>query len=307
MIKNKISVCIATYKRPDLLEKLLISIINQKGIDEHTIEFVIVDNDNKWSAKDTVDKIRNLIQDNIRFSIIYSMQPEKNISLTRNKTLELATGKFIFFIDDDEYADELCIYNHINVINQFKGDVSIGSVLPYYKNTVPLFIQDCDVFRRINFENGASSKFFITGNTMIKKEALTKFNIQFDPAYGLTGGEDNDFFSKIKKKGGGIISCNTAIAFEFIPDQKANLKSLINRVFRTGNNYTRTLINSNKKKVIIALSQIIKGIAQFLIAIFIALFLLPINRTKSLNWFLKSVSNIAKPFAVIGYYPKSYK
>jgi succinoglycan biosynthesis protein ExoM len=307
MTKNKISVCIATYKRPDLLKKLLISIINQKNIDNFDIELIIVDNDIKRSSKHTVNKIKDFIQGSSRISLIYDTQPEKNISLTRNKTLELATGEFIFFIDDDEYADELCIYNHIQVFKNFDADVTFGNVLPYFDKNVPKFIKDSMPFYRINNISGEQTKYFITGNTFVKASSIKSLFAFFDPEYGLTGGSDNEFFHRLKNSGAKLLSSSDSIAYEFIPKERANIKWLIKRVFRTGNNYTRTLIlSSDKKSFYLKITQLIKGILQAGVALLLALVFIW-HPSKSFNWFLKSVSNISKPFAVFGYYPQEYK
>ncbi|MCZ6703705.1 MAG: glycosyltransferase [Ignavibacteria bacterium] len=49
------SICIATYKRPELLEKLLDSLSNQKLPESVILEFIIVDNDKSGSAKEVVE------------------------------------------------------------------------------------------------------------------------------------------------------------------------------------------------------------------------------------------------------------
>jgi len=49
------SICIATYKRPELLEILLQSLSKQKLPESVEIEVIIVDNDKSESAKEAVD------------------------------------------------------------------------------------------------------------------------------------------------------------------------------------------------------------------------------------------------------------
>ena len=51
MKKRTISVCIPTFKRPLLLERLLISIREQQTLGEFNVSIVVVDNDRDGSAR----------------------------------------------------------------------------------------------------------------------------------------------------------------------------------------------------------------------------------------------------------------
>jgi succinoglycan biosynthesis protein ExoM len=302
-----LSVCIATYKRPELLSKLLDSLAIQKNVEDYSIEIIVVENDVEALSKDVVENFKRKISFDSRFIVRYDIQPIKNIALTRNKSLELASGELIFFIDDDEYADENCISSHVHTLTKFNADATFGNVVPYFNDKVPNYIKGCSPYFRINNISGENTKFFITGNTLLKRNVIKKNNILFNPEYGITGGSDNDFFVRLKLKRTKLLSCAEATVFELIPLERANIKWLIKRVFRTGNNYTRTLIFKNgKQSFYLSITQFIKGLLQFIIAFFLAVIFIW-NRTKSLNWFLKSVSNISKPFAVFGYYPQEYK
>lgn len=307
---NLISVCIATYKRPELLEKLLFSLLNQKSIDEYKLEVIVMDNDVNKTAQPVINKFNDIIKNNSRFSLKYDMQSIKNIALTRNKTVELASGSYLFFIDDDEYTDEFCIYNHLKTLKEFNADISMGNVMPYFELNTADYIKKAYPYFRINCKNGNKTKYFITGNTMISLENLGKQFIKFNLKYGLTGGEDNELFSNLSRDGIKIVSCSSSVAYEFIPPDRANLRWLLRRVFRTGNNYTRTLLQNTDghfRKITVGCLQFIKGTVQFLIALILSLVLLFFRKDSSLNWLLKSVSNLSKPFAVFGYYPKEYK
>ncbi|MCZ2223140.1 MAG: glycosyltransferase, partial [Chitinophagales bacterium] len=117
--KEKIcSVCIATFKRPELLRKLVQSLFDQKAIDDILLEIIIVDNDIQLSAKDIVASFTNTSF----ISISYFSQPVQNISLTRNMSLEKASGHYLAIIDDDEIADQYWIRNLIDTIEKFNAD-----------------------------------------------------------------------------------------------------------------------------------------------------------------------------------------
>jgi len=310
LMNNLISVCIATYKRPLLLEKLLVSLLNQKNIDQYNLEIVVVDNDPQKTAEPVINKFKELIISNSRYSIKYDMQPEKNIALTRNRTVELATGNYLYFIDDDEYADEYCIYNHLKVMKEFDADVTFGNVLPYFEENVSNIIKAAKTFYKLNSPDGNRTKILATSNTLLKISTFKQFNIYFNPDYGITGGSDNEFFLKMYNQGFKLVSASSSIVYEFIPHNRSNLLWLIKRVFRTGNNYSRSLIEHTSEKDIrlfIKTEQFVIGFIQAIIAIIFSILFLIIDKDKSLNWFLKAISNLGKPFAVLGIYPKEYK
>ncbi len=101
------SICIATFKRPKLLDKLLESLVTQNIRSDLNLEIIVVDNDNNKSAELI---LKNYIdQYNIIFK--YLIEPIKNISLARNKGVANAKGEYILFIDDDEIASP----NWINI------------------------------------------------------------------------------------------------------------------------------------------------------------------------------------------------
>ena len=310
-MNNLISVCIATYKRPELLEKLLLSLLAQKNIDDYNLEIIVVDNDPNKTAEAVVKRFSEIIISNPRCTVKYDMQPEKNIALTRNKTVDLATGGYLFFIDDDEYADENCLYHHLKVMNEFDADVTFGNVIPYFNEiSTPSYIKFAQIYYKTNAEDGKATKYFFTSNTMLSLKKIKKEIINFNPDYGITGGSDYEFFLRITDESSKFLSAASSIVFEFIPPERSNLKWLVKRVFRTGNNYSRSQIeneNNQLKRSLIKINQFIRGVIQSIISIILAIVFLSFDQKKSLNWFLKAVSNISKPFAVFGFYPKEYK
>ena len=93
-----VSVCIATYRRPDRLRTLLADLAAQQLT---PFEIIVVDNDAAASAREVVRERQKL---GASCPVHYDVQPEKNISLTRNRTVALASGEWLAFVDDDERA-----------------------------------------------------------------------------------------------------------------------------------------------------------------------------------------------------------
>ena len=301
MIKN--SVCIATYKRPELLKKLMDSLLNQKNIIFSEVELIVVDNDAEGSARNIVESYIGKVPCNIS----YEIQPEKNIAITRNIAVKKASGEYIFFIDDDEYADENWMHTHTNNLLKYDADGAFGRAIPYFSLNVPEWLIRIPNYHKKTNLNGEPPALLSTCNCIIKRDIFIKNGYYFDPKYGITGGSDHHLFSFMVNNGAKFISSYDSITYEYITDDRANMKWLIQRVFRTGNNFTRThIVKNGKQSILLSVDEFIKGIVQAIMALLISVFLIW-NRTKSFHWFLRAVSNIAKPFAVLGIYPAEYK
>ena len=136
------SICIATYKRPELLEKLLESLTKQILPEDVKLEIIIVDNDPERSAEPVVQKSPIAMKG----SFHYFVQPIKNISLTRNVAVENANGTYILFIDDDEVASRKWVTTHLKTLIECDADGVFGPVIPQFNETTPEWMKKSYLF-----------------------------------------------------------------------------------------------------------------------------------------------------------------
>src|SRR5262249_17311235 len=94
-----ISVCICTYKRTDLLPRLLVGLKDQETGGLFSYSVTVADNDGLRSAENVVNKFAA----ESAISVKYCVEPQQNISLARNTAVANSTGEFVAFIDDDEF------------------------------------------------------------------------------------------------------------------------------------------------------------------------------------------------------------
>ena len=124
-----ISVCVATYRRPAGLARLLESLQRQKLPDGVSVEIWVVDNDpdSPAIAPPGVGWLR---------------EPRRNIAHARNRALLEARGEWLAFIDDDETADEDWLSAYWTRAQQGEpdgGDADgfFGPVIPVRFSTLP--------------------------------------------------------------------------------------------------------------------------------------------------------------------------
>ena len=75
------------------------------------------------------------------------------------------------------------------------------------------------------------------GNTLLRRRLFDE--LSFDPAYGLTGGEDSELFGRMLRSGARFLRCDEALVVEFIPPERHCFGWLAQRAFRGGLVYTR--------------------------------------------------------------------
>tara|TARA_S200000501_G_scaffold22490_1_gene19579 strand:- start:947 stop:1954 length:1008 start_codon:yes stop_codon:yes gene_type:complete len=94
----KLSICIPTFNRPDLLNNCLNSIlISKKEFAKLRFEVCISDNSNNFSSKRIINSYKK------KFNLIYSKN-KKNVGYIKNyiKVVKMAKGEFVWVIGDDE-------------------------------------------------------------------------------------------------------------------------------------------------------------------------------------------------------------
>lgn len=266
MNKEKlISVCIPTFKRQKLLSELLLSLGEIKVPEDYILEIIVVDNDEKESAKQIVEAIKK----QIKYQIKYINQPVKNISIARNTALENARGELIAFIDDDETADKYWLSNLIECLNKYNADGVFGLVVPRFEDGIPDRFKKREYYFSEMGESGAEARFMFAGSVLFKAELFKIHKISFDPEYGLTGGEDADFFNRLKIKGAKFLNCKEAVSYEYISKDRTSTGFFLKRFIRGGQTYTRNLIKSGNNSKIFFVS--VKSVLKLLIGIFLLL------------------------------------
>src|SRR2546426_8453100 len=86
---DHISVCVCTYKRPDMLAQLLQALACQQSSDAFTYSIVVIDNDATGSASEVV----KAFQDETSIRVHYSIEAVRGIPVARNRSEERRVGK----------------------------------------------------------------------------------------------------------------------------------------------------------------------------------------------------------------------
>jgi glycosyltransferase involved in cell wall biosynthesis len=230
---DHITVCICTYKRPEMLKKLLTSLEGQKASPLYELSAVVVDNDQKRTGADVVHDL----QSRASFHLDYDVEPEQSISLARNRAVKTAKGNLIAFIDDDEFPDQGWLRRLFETLKKSSADGVLGTVAPHFDNDPPRWLVRSGILERRTVETGiliTNPTHTRTGNVLLSKDLFNDVEGHFDPRYGKTGGGDVDFFNRMMMKGRRFVSCKEAVVFETVPPERQKRIYYLKRAFTRG-------------------------------------------------------------------------
>lgn len=205
-----VSIVIPTYNRLSLLLHAIESVVNQNNKDLLNYEIIIVDNN--------PDNIRNealegLVADFNPTNLRYYVNSE-NIGMMGNwnRGIELASGKWIIQLHDDDYFLPNFIETVYSDINRFKeADAIIHSTLIHDKRkdaAVNLDITDKTVYYKLNSLHVINGNYHISG-ALIRKDVVYElggFNLQMYPI------SDYDFNERLIQKYNAILISNYPLA-----------------------------------------------------------------------------------------------
>ncbi len=231
---DHITVCICTYRRPQLLRDLLQKVIEQETGGHFTLSIAVCDNDTERSAEGTVAEF----QKTTAVPISYSCEPDQNIARARNRVLESARGNFVAFIDDDEFPAADWLRQMFNLCESDKKISGVlGPVRPHFEEEPPAWIVRGRFCERPEHPTGRVMKWneCRTGNVLFRRSILHERAEPFKPHFG-TGGEDMDFFRRMIAEGNLFLWCAEAVVYEVVPPARLTRAYMLKRALLRGKN-----------------------------------------------------------------------
>jgi succinoglycan biosynthesis protein ExoM len=300
----KISVCIATYRRPERLRALLQDIAWQRSL---PLEVIVVDNDAAGSARAVVENLR---RSKPPFGVRYEVQPEQNISLTRNRSVALASGDWLAFVDDDERAPSEWLRRLADCALRHRADGVLGPVVPLVPHEAPSWIRRGAFYDWARLPTGmvVPRNRLRFGNVLLRAPLLHGLPGPFDPAYGRTGGEDGELLGRLVQGGARVVWCDEAVVQEPVERSRLSLRWLLMRALRGGQDFARHRLNGrygaigSAGRTLFALRALLQAAA----ASALALLSWPLGLHHAVRWLLKATANVGKLSVFFGWHYREY-
>jgi succinoglycan biosynthesis protein ExoM len=274
-----ITVCICTYKRPALLDRLLQELSRQdtKGLFVYSI--VVADNDAHESARNVVTRFAGTSP----AEVTYCVEPQQNIALARNRAIANASGDYIAFIDDDEFPAKGWLLSLFKTCNECKADGVLGPVKPHFENEPPRWIKKGRFFERPTHDTGFTIDWTTgrTGNLLFKRRILEGMGEAFKPEFG-SGGEDRHFFKW----------CNEAVAYETVPPIRWKRSFMLKRALLRGK---VSLVDPSSRMLKVAKSAM--AIPAYTLAL---PFLLVMGQHRFMKYLVKTFDHLGRILTFLG-------
>lgn len=218
----------------------------------------------------------------------------QNVSIARNASIDAARGDWLLLVDDDEYVAIDWIVEHLNAARDFAADVVFGPVYPVYPEATPEWFRRADPqFHDLGWTPaGRQIDFGQSGNTLIRAAKLRELGMRFDPAFGRTGGEDDDLFRRMAKAGAKLVVTDRAKAWEPVRPERTTSSYVLDRMQRTGQMYARAVLRDVSATRRLAFA--IDAFAKLCIAAAGSVVLRPFDLTRAFRMQMKFASNVGK-------------
>ena len=289
MTSPHISVCICTFKRPQLLKSLLEKLQDQRTEGIFRFSIVVADNDREESA-------RKVVEDFCATGVVqasYCSEPRQNIALARNKAVACAEGDFIAFIDDDEFPGKDWLLNLLNAYRTYSADGVLGPVKPHFESAPPGWLTKGKFFERPTHPSGYKMDWTEarTGNVLFRKDIVKTVEVPFRSQFD-TAGEDVDFFRRMMDQGFKFVWCDEAPVYELVPASRCTRSYLLRRALLRGSNFHKHPADKLKN----TLKSLI-AVPCYLVAL---PFLLPLGQHLFLKYLIKLLDHSSRLLAFLG-------
>lgn|GEM_PF-2454059 len=193
-MNKKITFIVTTYNNEEYVEECILSIINQTK--KINLEIIVVDD---CSSDETLNKVKSLMNQYDQIRMIEQQEHIGNQATLKNKGIDLATGKYVAFLDGDDTLTEKTIEFMFKEIGRSKCKVVVGRLIKFSRRTIvpwdykQPFLEDRlelkDEKNRLDFLSILVHKF----SGMIELDYLKQLGIRFNEDFPIYC---NELFSK---------------------------------------------------------------------------------------------------------------
>lgn len=228
----RVDVLICTFRRP-FLQQTLDSLARQVLPTGTALAVIVADNDTTPTAQALVERL----QPSFPHPLSYVHAPACNISVARNACLDQSRADWIAFLDDDETAPPGWIAALVQAALGSGADAVFAPAQAIYPDDAPDWMARADTHSNRPERRGGRVLTGHTCNAILRWQGTRWQGLRFDPARGLSGGEDTAFFFAAARLGARFEATETAPVHEPVTAARLTLGWLARRRYRMGQSY----------------------------------------------------------------------
>ena len=244
--ERKVIVAIPTYRRPARLRVLIESL---RSIERPCSVAVLVA-DNDAQHREGLAVIREMSGGSADLPVRGILVMERGLASVRNALMATAlrdtSATHVAMIDDDEWPEPQWLSALLEMQHRTSADIVGGPVVSAFDAPASPAVQASRFFKPSRLPDGRIDIVWGTNNVLITRACLEAAGPHwFDSRYGLSGGEDVDFFIRQLSAGRSFAWASHAVVQEAVPQSRARFGWLLKRAFRVGN--TNGLIQADRR------------------------------------------------------------
>lgn len=237
MSERTLAICIATYRRPTLVRRLLKALAHCQSPEGFSVQVRVIDNAPTPDGRMFAGGIP------IRVGWQYELrhEPVQGIARARNAAVDIGPAHYFVFIDDDEQPQADWLVRLVNAADRTQADGIVGAVHGRCPPGAPAWMIRGGFFDKPTAPLGEPMHWRggRTSNTLIRGEWFDRHGLRFNDAFGLSGGEDTELFLQMALRGGRFAGDPTITVYEDVEPERASFRWLWRRHVRGGRNYQR--------------------------------------------------------------------
>jgi len=225
-----------TLDRPQLLGEALAS-IQALDVPPHIdLEIIVIDN-SLDGAQASALRLDNDVGEK-RFVLHAVHEKRQGISAARNAGIETALAlhaDIIGFTDDDQALEPDWLLHMLKTRHTSGAEAVVSRFEPRARCVLPWWVLAAHEIDRQDALDGSLINFGYTCGSMVDAHFIVREGLRFDDAFGISGGEDTDFFERLLSVGGRIGFARQAVGYEAYDGARCTLRWWLRRWFRDGN------------------------------------------------------------------------
>jgi glycosyltransferase involved in cell wall biosynthesis len=239
----EVTVAIPTFRRPRNLKRLLDALAQL----DTTASVTVLVADNDAEHHEGADLCAALRSEGYRWPLRTMIVAQRGIAPVRNALTETALSdarmEYLAMLDDDEWPEPNWLTALLAEQAKTGAGVLQGSILFEFEDKPKGWSERFDGLTDIRHPSGPVEMLQGAGNLLMTRRALqTIASPRFDPAFALSGGEDRDFFQRLKAARVRFAWSDEAVARSIVPATRTSLAWALSRAYSIGNSDMRVFL-----------------------------------------------------------------
>ncbi|MEV0951852.1 glycosyltransferase [Promicromonospora sp. NPDC050249] len=253
---ERLVVAVLTYRRPERIAALVPVLVEQaadlaRRAEGLLVSVLVVDNDaagtGATAVAEAVARAANRQGGaDEAWPVTTVVEPEPGISAARNRALRASSDQdLLVFVDDDEVPHAGWLHALWATYHGTGAAAVAGPVTSRYATEPDPWVVAggfYDRAHRSGLRTGTVVASAATNNLLLDLRVVRRAGLVFDPALGLSGGEDTLFTSALTAAGGRIVWCAEAVVSDVVPADRLTRAYLIARTAGLANASARVAL-----------------------------------------------------------------